>query len=118
MSRRTRRSPDVDRYLAELKPPQRAVACALRRLLLGAGLEEKLMHGVPWFRGQQWVAAIVAHSDHTNVEFYRGSSLRDPHGLLEGTGKNMRHVKLSEVPDVKAARLAALLRDAIDLDAR
>ena len=31
---------------------------------------------------------------HVNVGFFRGAELADPHGLLEGTGKLMRHVKL------------------------
>jgi hypothetical protein len=31
---------------------------------------------------------------HTNVGFFYGAHLDDPGGLLEGAGKNMRHVKL------------------------
>ena len=31
---------------------------------------------------------------HVNVGFFRGAELTDPHGLLEGSGKFMRHVKL------------------------
>ena len=31
---------------------------------------------------------------HVNVGFFRGAELADPHGILEGTGKLMRHVKL------------------------
>jgi hypothetical protein len=31
---------------------------------------------------------------HVNVGFFRGAELADPHGLLEGSGKLMRHVKL------------------------
>ena len=35
-----------------------------------------------------------AFTAHVNVGFFRGAELDDPHGLLEGTGKFMRHVKL------------------------
>jgi hypothetical protein len=31
---------------------------------------------------------------HVNVGFFRGAELADPHGLMEGGGKLMRHVKL------------------------
>ncbi|HVQ56212.1 MAG TPA: DUF1801 domain-containing protein, partial [Pyrinomonadaceae bacterium] len=31
---------------------------------------------------------------HVNVGYFQGTELPDPHGLLEGTGKFMRHVKL------------------------
>ncbi len=113
-----RRTQEVDRLLAEIEEPQRAVARALRDLILdaGPGLQEKVMYGVPWYRGKGYVCAIASHSDHTNLEFYRGASLRDPAGLLEGTGKSMRHVKIRRVDDVRHPRLKALVREAIDLD--
>ncbi len=74
------------------------------------------MYGVPWYRGRNYVCAIASHSRHTNLEFYRGTSLRDPGRLLEGTGKNMRHVKVRSVNDVARPALRALIREAIELD--
>lgn len=74
------------------------------------------MYGVPWYRGKNYVCAIAAHSDHTNLEFYRGSSLRDPLRLLEGTGKNLRHVKLYTTADVRRPALRSLIREALRLD--
>ena len=37
---------------------------------------------------------VNAFRSHVNVGFFFGAELRDPAGLLEGTGKRMRHVKL------------------------
>jgi len=34
---------------------------------------------------------------HVNVGFFTGAFLPDPAGLLQGTGKRMRHVKVSPV---------------------
>ena len=39
-------------------------------------------------------AYVAAFSAHANVGFYFGAALPDPAGLLEGSGKRMRHVKL------------------------
>ncbi len=39
-------------------------------------------------------AYVNVFKDHTNVGFFHGAHLDDPAGLLEGTGKNMRHTKL------------------------
>ncbi len=75
------------------------------------------MYGVPWYRGKDYVCSIAAYSDHTNLYFYHGTSLRDPAGLLEGTGKNMRHVKVRSVSEAKVRGLKALLREALELDA-
>ena len=114
------RKKDVDRVFAEIESPQREVALALRRLIreTGPALEEKLMYGMPWYRGNDNVFAIAAHSKHTNLEFYRGTSMRDPSNLLEGTGKNLRHVKVFTVEDVRQPRLKALLLEAIAFDAK
>jgi hypothetical protein len=39
-------------------------------------------------------AYVNAFRKHVNVGFFQGASLRDPAGLLQGTGRYMRHVKL------------------------
>ena len=113
-----RRAKDVDQLIREIEAPQREVARALRRLILetGAELQEKQMYGVPWYRGKNYVFAIAAHTHHTNLEFYRGTSLRDPAGLLEGTGKNLRHVKVHTVAEAKDPRLKGLLLEALEFD--
>jgi len=60
-------------------------------------------------------AYVNVFKGHTNVGFFRGAYLDDPAGLLEGTGKNMRHVKLKadRLPD--SAALASLI-DAAYID--
>ena len=47
--------------------------------------------------------------DHVNVGFFHGAFLSDPGGLLEGTGKRMRHVKLRPGVEVNASALEALI---------
>lgn len=49
---------------------------------------------------------------HVNVGFFRGAGLDDPAGLLQGSGKRMRHVKLRPGIEVDAAALTALIRAA------
>ena len=49
---------------------------------------------------------------HVNVGFFRGAEIADPKGLLEGTGKFMRHVKLSPERDVDAMALIRLIETA------
>lgn len=49
-------------------------------------------------------AYVNVFKSHTNVGFFYGACLDDPAGLLEGSGKNMRHVKLKpgDEPDPTA----------------
>jgi len=57
-------------------------------------------------------AYVDAFTSHVNVGFFRGASLADPGGLLEGTGKYMRHVKLRPGGAVDAAALTRLVESA------
>jgi hypothetical protein len=49
---------------------------------------------------------------HVNVGFFHGASLPDPSRLLQGTGKYMRHVKLSPGKRTNAAALNKLIETA------
>jgi len=55
---------------------------------------------------------VNAFTAHVNVGFFRGAELADPENLLEGTGKLMRHVKLTPERDVDAAALTTLIKTA------
>ena len=52
---------------------------------------------------------VDAFSAHVNIGFFNGSSLPDPAGLLEGSGKRMRHVKLRWGQKADAAAVGALI---------
>ena len=55
---------------------------------------------------------VNVFSSHVNIGFFHGASLDDPAGLLQGTGRFMRHVKArpGDLPD--SAALRALIRAA------
>jgi hypothetical protein len=56
---------------------------------------------------------------HVNVGFFFGAELKDTTGLLEGTGKRMRHVKLKPGRELVASALIALIDAAYrDVNAR
>jgi hypothetical protein len=41
--------------------------------------------------------AIIPHTAHVNLQLADGVDLPDPDGLIEGTGKRIRHVKVRSV---------------------
>jgi hypothetical protein len=62
---------------------------------------------------------VNAFRDHVNVGFFFGALLEDPVGLLEGTGKRGRHVKLWPGREIDADALARLVETAyLDIRAR
>jgi hypothetical protein len=54
---------------------------------------------------------------HVNVGFYFGAELTDKTGLLEGSGKRMRHVKLRPGSALDSSALIALI-DAAYMDVK
>ncbi len=50
--------------------------------------------------------------------FYRGTELKDPRGLLEGSGKGMRHVKVHSMKDIGEEYFAGLIKQAASLKLR
>jgi hypothetical protein len=58
------------------------------------------------------ICLIVVYKDHVNLMFPRGVDLKDPRGLLEGSGKAMRHVKMLSAGDVERPGVRALIKQA------
>jgi hypothetical protein len=64
-------------------------------------------------------AYVNSFKSHVNVGFFYGALLEDPAGLLEGSGKRMRHVKLEPGREPNAAALVDLIDAAYaDIKAR
>ena len=57
-------------------------------------------------------AYVDAFTAHVNVGFFHGVELPDPAGLLEGTGKFMRHVKVRPGKRVAEDALVTLIKGA------
>jgi hypothetical protein len=63
--------------------------------------------------------ALAAHARWVSLMFMRGAELEDSDGLLEGTGKQMRHVKLRSAEHLEQRRdgLRRLIQAAARLNA-
>ena len=76
----------------------------------GVDVRELLHDGHPTACVEDAAFAYVnAFTEHVNIGFFFGATLDDPFGLLEGTGKRMRHVKLRWAQQVNAAALGDLI---------
>jgi hypothetical protein len=57
---------------------------------------------------------VNVFKSHVNVGFFLGAELDDPAGLLQGTGRRMRHVKVKPGASMNSAALSALIRAAYE----
>ena len=109
------RHPAVEVWLHEHSDELGGIARHWFDVIRGCGddVRELLHDGCPTACvGDAAFAYVNAFKAHVNVGFFRGAELADPEGLLEGTGKYMRHVKLRPECDIDAAALTKLIRSA------
>ncbi|HRQ40886.1 MAG TPA: DUF1801 domain-containing protein [Chloroflexota bacterium] len=57
---------------------------------------------------------ILPYTAWVNLGFYRGVDLHDPDGLLEGTGKKLRHVKIRTVAEADNPSIYTLIQAALE----
>lgn len=55
---------------------------------------------------------LAAYSQHVNLGFNRGAELTDPSRLLQGSGKLIRHIRVTSSADVEKPLVVALIREA------
>ncbi len=111
-------SQDLETYLAAFTPEIRELALQTRALVQQTlpGLVEyvhlgwgALIYGTTAGKVIGAVCFVSAHKRDVNLGFYKGTSLPDPAGLLRGTGKHMRHVKITGASDLERPGLTDLL---------
>jgi hypothetical protein len=121
-SRVHRRDPAIEAWMREHAGELGAIARRWFELMRGCGddVREVLHDGHPTACVADAAFAYVnAFRSHVNVGFFRGAEIADPRGLLEGTGKLMRHVKLGPGREVDAGALRKLIETAYaDMKAR
>jgi hypothetical protein len=108
----------IDEYV-EKAGKQKDVVKGLRWLVKRtlAGCEEYVNPWkIPSFDSNGTVCGFMTGKEHVTFIFLRGAALPDPDGLLEGTGKSVRHVKVRSVKDVKRPALEKLILEAAKLN--
>ncbi|MEQ9186629.1 MAG: YdeI/OmpD-associated family protein [Cryomorphaceae bacterium] len=94
----------------------------LRKIVLSCGLEEELKWSVPCYTLQgKNVAIISAFKAYASLSFFKGSLLKDKHGLLERPGEHTQAARFIRFESVgRIAALAPVLRtyifEAIELE--
>jgi len=114
----------LDDFLAPYTPPVREMALKTRALVLSLFPDAVEQIDVPGkLLGYGWdttyagtVCVIMPLKDSVNLGFARGTSLPDPEGLLEGTGRRARHVKFKSLEEIDHPGVRALLEAAVKKD--
>jgi hypothetical protein len=103
---------EVNKYIAQAPDEQRKIMEAVRKLVHGTvkDVREEFKWGRPIFATVKDLAYLKSAKTYVTFGFMQASKLEDPEGRLEGTGRDMRHIKLRELGDVDATLLKKWLK--------
>lgn len=110
---------DVEPLVAALPKPTRDIVNALRAIIRKAapGATETVKWGMPVYSHQGLLCYITTRTKRVRFGFYQqGIQLTDPDGLLEGSGDNMRHIKLDSLSDIRPAVFSRWVKEAVRIN--
>lgn len=111
-------------YLAPFDPQVASLALALREVVLEEAPEaiESLVNGYAVAIGFSFTGKpmkdgfchVVTYRNCVNLGFNRGALLADAEGILEGSGKLIRHLRINNHDDLDRPLVRRFLRAAIE----
>lgn len=112
---------DFDKLLSRYSPDIRATSKMMRAFVLKAFPDafEKTYWGWSntWYgfsdKSEDMVFSINPIKSYVQLYFIRGTELSDPDGLLEGTGKKLRHVNIKSAAELNRPALLRLMKRAV-----
>ena len=109
---------NVEAYVRSLAPGKKALVQKLRRVVKAQAphLVEVMKWGNVCWVGKGNVCLVHVEDDHLDFGFFYGASLPDPAGILVGTGKFLRMVKVRKAADIRPGQLAGVIASAVSLD--
>jgi hypothetical protein len=108
---------EFEALLASSSPEVAATARALRTAVVKAvpdavqqvDMPDRLLAFGTSAAMRDLLFAIIPHKAHVNLQLADGVDLPNPDGLIEGTGKRIRHVKVRSVDEAGSSALRAVI---------
>lgn len=93
--------------LEEFVPEKANIITALRKMVLQImpKAEEVMMYGGIVYKNDKLLCGLFTRKKHISIEFGNGSEMDDPYSVLEGKGKERRHIKISRYRDIKEKKV-------------
>src|SRR5579863_5938132 len=108
-------------YVKDDNPALQKVVRGVRRLVKAAVPGTRITvnsWGIPTFEAKNPFCFYMVGKNHVTFGFHYGTSLDDPERLLEGTGKNLRHVKLRISEELERKGLRELVLAAAKMEGK
>ena len=106
-------SPSVDAWIDALPKNQKRILECIRKLILATcpNAIEEIKWSRPCYSNDHGLFCYLQTTmKHATLGFQHGVSLDDPKKILEGTGKEMRHIKIKAFDGMDISAYKALLK--------
>jgi hypothetical protein len=103
---------EVDDYIKKAPTQQSETLKKLRNLILETVPEtdEFFKWGQPVYATEKNYAYLKSYKNNVNLGFFNFDKVTDNSNLLEGTGKNMRHIKICNIDDFDINTLKKMIK--------
>ena len=111
-----------DELMEQAAPAMRPIAIRLREVVLTVHPQavevvrlgdRAATYGLGPRKMSEGYCYVLPHASWVNLGFYKGAGLPDPAGLLEGTGAQLRHVKVRSLTSAEDGALRDLVEAAL-----
>jgi hypothetical protein len=110
----------VDEFVEQKVLPQyRDIVKMIRELIreTAPDAEELISYGIPAYREKRIFAVVSPTKKDITLVFSRGAEFEDSYGLLQGTGKVSKNVKIKTLETANKEALKYYIKQALELDA-
>ncbi|MDY6921608.1 MAG: DUF1801 domain-containing protein [Pseudomonadota bacterium] len=107
-------SDKISEFIYSFDDEKREIISKLRELAskLSNGANEDIKwNALCLFKGERAFVGIMPYKKYVSVIFDRGSELEDQIGVLEGKGKQMRHIKIHQLDDIDRKHVAHYIEE-------
>lgn len=112
---------EFETFIKDYPEPVQLIAIQLRELILSelpgtlemVDAPSKIIAYGASAKYADLVCAIAPFPRYVNLMFSRGASMPDPDGILKGTGRKARHIRVEEMTDEMGASIQKYLRLAL-----
>jgi hypothetical protein len=106
---------EVTNYIDQAPAAQKEIMTILRKMIHAAvpGITESFKWGRPVFTAAKDLTYLKTTKAYVTLGFFNFEKLHDPGKRLEGTGKDMRHVKIKSVNDIDETLFTAWLKASV-----
>lgn len=105
---------EVDEYIKKAPTQHSETLKKLRNLILETvpQSQELFKWGQPVYATEKNYAYLKSTKNHVNLGFFNFDKISDTNNLLEGTGKSMRHIKITDIDNVDVNTLKNIIKQA------